>query len=340
MTKPTIAAIDDEIHILVLIEKFFEQKFNVLTYNSGDEFLEKYNNEDISTIIMDWNMPGRDGIETLKEIKKRKICRNVPVAIHTGVDWTDKRLKIAVNAGATIFLHKGGDWHFTIYHIESLVNLYESQKKLNDMTTLISNSMQHNVNGWLTGIVTVGSMLPMFPEWGEGPFFDKIQQMIDSSRQLNKMNDDLSILLTNQESKRAEEFNLNENLIIAINDLSFLKLDISSTTINEEITLNINKKLFIRVAFYMGLYFAKTIGELSPILYSIDKDERGVNLTCSVHDINVDISPLFHQSHAPDAQQGTTLLAATFIRKSCQQFNAIIETQQENEKSFIKIIFN
>lgn len=340
MSKPIIAAIDDEVHILVLIEKFFQSKFEVLTYRSGDDFLEKYKNENISTIILDWNMPGRDGIETLNEMKARNICTGVPVAMHTGIDWSDVRMQKAVSAGATIFLHKGADWYFTIYHVEALVNLFQSQKQLNEMTTLISNSMQHNINGWLTGIVTVGSMLPMFPEWGEGPFFDKINQMIESSQQLNKLSTDLSTMLTNQKNTRKEEFDPTDSIEQAIKELAFLKADMKLKKPNGTYTLNINKEQFTRVVYYMGLYMVKSIGNLSPVIFEIGKEHESFYFKCSVQNVSIEISNLFYQSHSSEAQHGTILLAATYIRKSSQHFNATIHTQQETEESFVKLVFH
>ena len=93
--KTKIMLIDDEMDVLKLIGK----RLSLLGYDikeclSGEEALEiiKYDKPDI--IILDYMMPGIDGIETLKRI--RKIDRSLPVIMMTAfpdkksIEGTDK----------------------------------------------------------------------------------------------------------------------------------------------------------------------------------------------------------------------------------------------------------
>jgi CheY-like chemotaxis protein len=82
MKKPQILWIDDEIdllrpHILFLKEKDYE----VDTANNGLDAVEKVKQHFFDIILLDENMPGLSGLETLNQIKS--IAPNVPVVMIT-----------------------------------------------------------------------------------------------------------------------------------------------------------------------------------------------------------------------------------------------------------------
>jgi len=56
-------------------------------------------------ILLDWNMPGRNGFETLKEIRERDELASVPVMmVTTEVDMSE--VVMALDAGANEYLMK------------------------------------------------------------------------------------------------------------------------------------------------------------------------------------------------------------------------------------------
>jgi len=56
-------------------------------------------------ILLDWNMPGRNGFETLKEIRERDELSSVPVMmVTTEVDMSE--VVMALDAGANEYLMK------------------------------------------------------------------------------------------------------------------------------------------------------------------------------------------------------------------------------------------
>lgn len=60
--------------------------------------------EDYFAVVLDWKMPGMDGIEAAKEIR-RVIGRDVPIVIISAYDWSDIELE-ARAAGADAFIGK------------------------------------------------------------------------------------------------------------------------------------------------------------------------------------------------------------------------------------------
>lgn len=58
-----------------------DTKFSVTTASSGEEGLKKFDEKGYHLVFLDLKMPGMNGIETLREIRKKD--KNVPVYIIT-----------------------------------------------------------------------------------------------------------------------------------------------------------------------------------------------------------------------------------------------------------------
>ena len=73
MIMTNIMIVDDEAPFVETITKRLSKKgFSVVGAYSGDEALKKLeSNRMIDVVILDVKMPGMDGIDTLKEIKKK-----------------------------------------------------------------------------------------------------------------------------------------------------------------------------------------------------------------------------------------------------------------------------
>ena len=70
MKNPTILWADDEIDLLKPHIMFLTQKgYELVTVSNGVDALEACENNDFDLIILDENMPGLSGLETLVRIK-------------------------------------------------------------------------------------------------------------------------------------------------------------------------------------------------------------------------------------------------------------------------------
>ena len=72
MKSPLIMLVDDEVPFVeTMVKRLEKRNFRVLTAFSGTEALESLSKQrNTEVVILDVKMPGMDGIETLKEIKK------------------------------------------------------------------------------------------------------------------------------------------------------------------------------------------------------------------------------------------------------------------------------
>jgi diguanylate cyclase (GGDEF)-like protein len=106
LVQPTVLLVDDEPDERFLIRRELEVAgMQVHECNSGDAALEKLSIMTPEVILLDVMMPGMDGIETCREIRKHPTFKDIPVLMLTGVDGLDY-IRSAFDAGATDFVTK------------------------------------------------------------------------------------------------------------------------------------------------------------------------------------------------------------------------------------------
>jgi DNA-binding response OmpR family regulator len=73
MDKFKVMIVDDEVDFLeTMVKRLQARNIEVTGVESGYQALEVLDNRSPDVIILDVKMPGMDGIETLREIKKKK----------------------------------------------------------------------------------------------------------------------------------------------------------------------------------------------------------------------------------------------------------------------------
>ncbi len=100
--------VDDEPNLLEIGQIFLEStgEFNVRTVLSGEEALAELAKKPYDAIIADYQMPGMDGIELLKNV--RRSFGDIPFILFTGRGREEVVIE-AINNGADFYLQKGGD---------------------------------------------------------------------------------------------------------------------------------------------------------------------------------------------------------------------------------------
>ena len=133
MKKPDPHAVymvdDDPDDRQVVYEAFQEMETvtNLSLLRSGIELMEKLESASISNfpslILLDLNMPGKDGREVLKEIKGNKLLRQIPVIIFT-TSSHDKDKKMCYQLGANGFVTKPKSYKVLVDTLHSIVRLW------------------------------------------------------------------------------------------------------------------------------------------------------------------------------------------------------------------------
>ncbi|MBL0732445.1 MAG: sigma-54-dependent Fis family transcriptional regulator [Desulfosarcina sp.] len=117
---PSILIVDDEPSILQSLSGLLsDEGFDVLTASNGYEALKVIDSESPDLVLLDIWMPGIDGIETLKEIKKDNPF--IPVIIITGHGTIETAVK-ATKLGAFDLLEKPLSIDKVIVNINNALN--------------------------------------------------------------------------------------------------------------------------------------------------------------------------------------------------------------------------
>ena len=105
-----ILLVDDDMRNIFAIKYFLEEKeMNILVANNGEECLESLERDpEVDIVLMDIMMPKMDGLEAMREIRKQKRFKNLPIIALTAKAMKTDRVK-CVEAGANDYLAKPVD---------------------------------------------------------------------------------------------------------------------------------------------------------------------------------------------------------------------------------------
>ncbi len=117
-----ILLVDDEPDILEFLSYNFRKKgFEVIIANNGLEGIEKAESELPELIISDILMPGMDGIEMCKEIRKNPKLSTTPFLFLTAVD-DDYKVLYAFLSGADQYASKPIRFEYLLSMVNKLIS--------------------------------------------------------------------------------------------------------------------------------------------------------------------------------------------------------------------------
>lgn len=74
MEKARVLLVDDDASLLLTLAAVLEDDFEVTTADSGAKALEILQTEDFLVVCADFQMPGMDGIELLRQVTQLPVC--------------------------------------------------------------------------------------------------------------------------------------------------------------------------------------------------------------------------------------------------------------------------
>ena len=102
---------------------------------NGQEMFEKVALKRLpKLILLDINMPGKDGIECLKELRAIKEYTHVPVIMLT-TSQANKDISMSYEAGCNAYISKSADFEQMAKSIESIVEFWiDNNQTINQLT--------------------------------------------------------------------------------------------------------------------------------------------------------------------------------------------------------------
>ena len=111
-----VLLVDDEVEFLeTLVKRMKKRDLDVEGLNSSREALQRMDREPCDVLVLDVKMPGMDGIETLREIKKRHpLVEVIMLTGHADVEVAIQGMEL----GAFDYLMKPMDIDELLYKIQ------------------------------------------------------------------------------------------------------------------------------------------------------------------------------------------------------------------------------
>jgi PAS domain S-box-containing protein len=132
LTKGLILVVDDDPTIRIIMEQtLVEAGYNVLLAENGLEAEDVFNDHKLDLVILDVQMPKRDGYELCSLIREKPQGETLPILMMTSLDDMDSVYR-AFKAGATDFISKPINWAALPYKASYLMRSHSVlMEKLN-----------------------------------------------------------------------------------------------------------------------------------------------------------------------------------------------------------------
>jgi diguanylate cyclase (GGDEF)-like protein/PAS domain S-box-containing protein len=130
-SRGRVLVVDDDRPSRNLMRLLLEEEgFEVVTAANGHEAIELASSSSPEVIVLDLVMPGMDGIETCRRLKRSAETSPVPVVFVTGRNEDDPTTIEALNAGGNDFVSKDTPRPVLCARLESQVAIARAQSKL------------------------------------------------------------------------------------------------------------------------------------------------------------------------------------------------------------------
>jgi two-component system alkaline phosphatase synthesis response regulator PhoP len=128
----TILAVDDEVHILELVAYNLEREgYRVLKSESGEDALDMLEKNKVDLVLLDWMLPGIDGIEVLRRIRSHKNYHKLPVIFLTAKSDEISKV-VGLEVGSDDYLVKPFGIHELLARIKAVLRRSEGNFEAND----------------------------------------------------------------------------------------------------------------------------------------------------------------------------------------------------------------
>lgn len=141
----TILVVDDEEHILELITYNLQSAgYRVLKAETGESALEVLDQDKADLILLDWMLPGMDGIEVIRRIRMEERLRCIPIILLTAKNEEINKV-VGLEVGADDFLCKPFGVHELLARIKAVLRrsgggMMETKKS--ETSTIVLHNME------------------------------------------------------------------------------------------------------------------------------------------------------------------------------------------------------
>ena len=140
--QPRVLVVDDlEVNRNLMAKQLSRRGYDVLEADSGPSALKMIDLEKIDIVLLDIRMPGMDGLEVLRHIRKTHSALNLPVIMVTAENQTETTVE-ALQSGANDYLVKPIDVTAAVARIETQLDLSHMATIKDDIIRFASHDLK------------------------------------------------------------------------------------------------------------------------------------------------------------------------------------------------------
>ena len=133
MNKAKILVVDDEKDIIELVSYNLEKEgFKVISATAGEKALELVSNEEPEIIILDLMLPGIDGLDVCRELKRSDQTSSIPIIMLTA-KGEESDIVIGLELGADDYITKPFSPRVLVARVKAVLRRLESKKEEEDI---------------------------------------------------------------------------------------------------------------------------------------------------------------------------------------------------------------
>lgn len=136
----TVHIIDDDRFFLdYLSEILSSEQYSVITYNSADNFIEKFNDTGVGCLIIDLLLPGINGLDLQKKLIENDI--DMPFIMVSGYGDVETAVN-AMKAGAIDFLEKPFNPQHFLSRVSKAINHHQQIRQRTNIRSQILKCLE------------------------------------------------------------------------------------------------------------------------------------------------------------------------------------------------------
>ncbi|MFH0958421.1 MAG: response regulator, partial [Pseudomonadota bacterium] len=141
MNRSKVLVVEDHPMSRRILETMLTKNYNVISAASGQEAIEKAQEEPPDLVLLDIEMPGLNGFETLEILKSGIIQPAVPVIFLTALEDSKSR-ETGLEAGAVDYITKPYDRQELRIKVKNHLALYEARKEIEAKNRVMAREME------------------------------------------------------------------------------------------------------------------------------------------------------------------------------------------------------
>ena len=141
MIKPKILLVNDLPENMISLEAILEDfEIELVRAFSGEEALKLSLKDEFALVILNVQMPGMNGYETIELMHQRKKTQYLPVILVSAIIYSDLHIIKGIETGAVDFIPKPIIPDILKGKVRIFLDLYLQRKKLNDLLTQLEEA--------------------------------------------------------------------------------------------------------------------------------------------------------------------------------------------------------